>query len=220
MKKYIKYAAIIFASIINLNVANAAYMNTDAVIRDNDFDVIASVNKGDYVTTYGIDPAHPDRTLISYGNAYGSVLTEYVDEYGYVSNYETSDASNYETSYHDYTIEVSISDQCIYLMDNNSIIKSAECVTGNCGTRDTPCGTFYISNKSQGTYLSGDDYNCYVNYWMAFNGGIGIHDASWRSDFGGDIYMGNGSHGCVNVPYDIAETIYSLCDVGTTVSVY
>lgn len=217
MKKYIKYVIIILASVININsFANAAYMNSYANIRDNDGDIIAGIEKGEYVYTYGIDPAYPDRTLISFGNIYGSVLSECISDYDYVSNDEISETS----MYHNYSIEISIDNQCIYLLDSDSVIKSSECVTGNYGTRDTPCGTFYITNKSEGIYLSGADYNCYVNYWMAFNGGIGIHDASWRSDFGGDIYMGNGSHGCVNVPYDMAETIYSLCDVGTTVSVY
>lgn len=211
MKKHIK-AAIVFTSVINISVVDAAHINTNALVRDYDFDVIGSVEAGDYVTTYGIDSLYPDRTLISCGNMYGSVLTDYVSNEDYYTDYSYS--------YHDYTIEISISDQCIYLLDNNSVIKYAGCVTGNYGTRDTPCGTFYISSKSQGACLTGADYSCYVDYWMAFNGGIGIHDASWRSDFGGDIYIGNGSHGCVNVPYDMAETIYSLCDVGTTVIVY
>ena len=43
---------------------------------------------------------------------------------------------------------------------------------------------------------------------MPFDGGIGLHDASWRSEFGSDIYLYNGSHGCVNLPYDAAKIIY------------
>ena len=51
-------------------------------------------------------------------------------------------------------------------------------------------------------------------------GGFGIHDASWRSYFGGDIYKGNGSHGCVNAPHDKAAEIYEHTDLNTPVFIY
>ena len=51
-----------------------------------------------------------------------------------------------------------------------------------------------------------------MKYWMPFNGGIGLHDASWRSKFGGEIYKNSGSHGCVNLPRSVAETIYNNID--------
>ena len=47
---------------------------------------------------------------------------------------------------------------------------------------------------------------------MPFNGGIGLHDATWRSQFGGNIYVSNGSHGCVNLPYKVAEIIFNNID--------
>ncbi len=82
-------------------------------------------------------------------------------------------------------------------------------------------GTFIeISIDQQHTTLVGEDYESYVDYWLGFNGGIGIHDASWRDDFGGDIYQGNGSHGCVNTPFDKVKTIYEHVEVGTPVYVY
>ena len=43
---------------------------------------------------------------------------------------------------------------------------------------------------------------------MPFNGGIGFHDASWRSKFGGTIYQYSGSHGCINLPVDKAKLLY------------
>ena len=51
-------------------------------------------------------------------------------------------------------------------------------------------------------------------------GGWGLHDATWRSSFGGSIYKGGGSHGCVNLPYDVAEKMYQVIEVGTPVLVY
>ena len=55
---------------------------------------------------------------------------------------------------------------------------------------------------------------------MAFSGGCGIHDASWRSSFGGNIYTYNGSHGCVNTPYSAVKKIYNNTTYGTPVIVH
>jgi lipoprotein-anchoring transpeptidase ErfK/SrfK len=69
----------------------------------------------------------------------------------------------------------------------------------------------------------GDGYSSYVNYWLAFTySGCGIHDASWRSasEYGGTTYQGNGSHGCVNTPYDAVKKIYQKAGIGTYVVVY
>ena len=38
----------------------------------------------------------------------------------------------------------------------------------------------------------------------------GVHDASWKEASAGDIYMRNGSHGCINLPRDKAEEIYGI----------
>ena len=55
---------------------------------------------------------------------------------------------------------------------------------------------------------------------MPFNGGVGLHDASWRSSFGGSIYNGGGSHGCINLPYSAAQTIFGSISKGDPVIVY
>lgn len=55
---------------------------------------------------------------------------------------------------------------------------------------------------------------------MPFNGGIGIHDAIWRSQFGGNIYKTNGSHGCVNAPPYLAQKIFENIEPGTPIVCY
>ena len=55
---------------------------------------------------------------------------------------------------------------------------------------------------------------------MPFNGGIGLHDANWRSKFGGTIYQTNGSHGCINLPPDQAKIIYETIDKGYPILLY
>ena len=65
-----------------------------------------------------------------------------------------------------------------------------------------------------------EEYESDVKYWMAFYEGQGLHDASWRSSFGGNIYKHNGSHGCVNIPLDKAEALYDMVEVGTPVVMF
>ena len=64
------------------------------------------------------------------------------------------------------------------------------------------------TKKPDGTYK----YEEPVDYWMPFDGGIGFHDAPWRDAFGGDIYLTNGSHGCINLPPENAAVLYSIID--------
>ena len=94
-------------------------------------------------------------------------------------------------------------------------------VTGDAYLHPTPTGTFYLNGgKAQNVTLVGEDYETPVNYWMPFIGGAyGMHDATWRSAFGGTIYRGNGSHGCVNMPYEKAKELYFMIPVGTMVIV-
>lgn len=47
-----------------------------------------------------------------------------------------------------------------------------------------------------------------------------MHDASWRSSFGGTIYKTNGSHGCINLPPAVAKTIYENISQGDPVLCY
>ena len=47
-----------------------------------------------------------------------------------------------------------------------------------------------------------------------------MHDATWRNEFGGNIYRTNGSHGCINLPYSIAQEIYSYVEKDTPVICY
>lgn len=100
------------------------------------------------------------------------------------------------------------------------------CVTGNVRNgHSTPTGVFFLKNKNRKVYLEGynDDgskYSSFVEYWMRFNQGIGMHDASWRYNFGGNIYLTGGSHGCVNMPKDAAAITYENIDETMPIIVY
>ena len=96
---------------------------------------------------------------------------------------------------------------------------STSVVTGTRGVNDTPRGSFRLQWKARNVYLRGPDYKTFVNYWMPIYGDIGLHDATWRSSFGGGIYYSNGSHGCINLPYWAAQSIYYNAPTGILVKV-
>ena len=77
-----------------------------------------------------------------------------------------------------------------------------------------------MNYKQKGATLKGAGYSSNVSYWMPFNGNIGLHDASWRSSFGGNIYKTNGTHGCVNMPKYLAKKIFENIKAGTPVICY
>ena len=118
-------------------------------------------------------------------------------------------------------IEVSLDQQHMWYYINDEIYVSTDVVTGNYGSMDTPKGYWRVNNKAHPCTLVGAGYVSYVDYWMSFIGGShGIHDASWRSTFGGTIYKGNGSHGCINTPFKNVKKMYAKVTVGTPVIVY
>ena len=84
----------------------------------------------------------------------------------------------------------------------------------------TPPGLFSLTYKQKDAVLRGEGYASPVDFWMPFNGGIGFHDASWRNQFGGTIYKTNGSHGCINMPYNAAKTLYENVYAGMPVICY
>ncbi len=118
-------------------------------------------------------------------------------------------------------VEVDLINQKVWLYKDGEQILETDCVTGTYGTsRQTPGGVYDINGKQSPAVLRGADYASPVSYWMPFNGGIGLHDATWRSTFGGEIFRTNGSHGCVNLPLDAAEIIYETVTIGYPVVCY
>ena len=122
-------------------------------------------------------------------------------------------------------VEVDITNQTVYCYINQDLVVVTPCVTGNAWAHPTSVGHFRINSKERNRYLQGYNsngtrYKSWVNFWMPFNGGQGLHDAGWRSSFGGTIYQSGGSHGCVNMPYDAAAAIYNVSWVGMPVIVH
>ncbi|MCR5770169.1 MAG: L,D-transpeptidase/peptidoglycan binding protein [Butyrivibrio sp.] len=118
-------------------------------------------------------------------------------------------------------VEISIDDQHLYYYKDGELVLDCDIVTGNVKLgRDTPTGVYYVYGKAKNRYLRGRGYVSFVKFWMPVYKGVGIHDASWRDEFGGDIYTDSGSHGCINLPSDKAEELYGYVEVGTPVVIY
>ncbi len=122
-------------------------------------------------------------------------------------------------------IEVNLSRQQAWAYENGQVVYSTPITSGATGAGfPTVTGLFSVYYKATNTYLNGRqygyNYNVFVKYWMPFYSGYGLHDASWRSSFGGSDYYYGGSHGCVNLPDAAAAFLYNWADVGTPVWVH
>ena len=112
-------------------------------------------------------------------------------------------------------VEISIANQRLWYYKDGKQIVEAPVVTGNPYMGySTPTGTFSLTYKTRNATLNGfnadgSEYASPVSYWMPFYGNYGMHDAPWRGSFGGRIYRGNGSHGCVNMPIWAAKAVYN-----------
>ena len=146
-------------------------------------------------------------------------------------------------------IEVNLSEQKVFGYKDGKLIAKGDCVSGKEAAGMGTCiGLYKIQDKLSPTVLRGEkvpvtktetkknkkgkkvkkttttyeySYESPVTYWIQFNGGIGLHDAAgWRSQYGGSIYYYSGSHGCVNLPLDLAKTLYQNYELGDPVIVY
>lgn len=190
------------------------------------FDPVYYVNKyPDVYAAFGGDVSKLYQHYVLFGIKEGRYQNQYEEDHNLVntSNIGISNPANIQPvpGYTTY-VDIDISSQTVTYFENGVIKLQTPCVTGlDNGKRNTPCGTYKILTKVPGKRLKGKTWNCWVNRWMKFtNSNIGLHDASWRSNFGGDIYKTNGSHGCVNLPKEASYQLYDIVNVGTTVIVH
>ena len=134
--------------------------------------------------------------------------------YQTAASYGTPD---YGTTY----VEINLTAQHLFFYQDGKLMMESDFVSGNSAKGyDTPAGVYSITYKQRDATLTGENYRTPVSYWMPFNKNIGMHDANWRSSFGGTIYKTNGSHGCINMPPAKAQEMYSYVQKGTPVICY
>ena len=119
-------------------------------------------------------------------------------------------------------IEICIARQKMWVHVDGEIVVETPVVTGNPSKgNETPSGGVWaIDYKQENAVLVGATYRQPVKYWIAFNGGVGIHDLQSRAYFGGTIYLTNGSHGCINTPLEAVKQVYEIAQPGMPVIVY
>lgn len=140
--------------------------------------------------------------------------------------YEQEGWGNGKDDIGDTYVETDISRQHVWCVVDGKTVVSTDVVTGNVSEGNgTPCGIFPLMYKTSPATLEGENadgskYKTPVTYWMPFYAGCGFHDATWRSAFGGTIYQGGGSHGCVNMPYSEAKKLYGYVEAGMPIIVH
>ncbi len=118
-------------------------------------------------------------------------------------------------------VEVNLTAQHLYYYKDGALVVETDFVSGNDAKGwSTPPGAYGLYYKQRDKTLRGEGYATPVSFWMPFNGGVGFHDANWRRDFGGNYYKRNGSHGCVNMPYSAAQTLFDNIEAGCAILVY
>ncbi|SFH04252.1 Putative peptidoglycan binding domain-containing protein [Desulfotomaculum arcticum] len=118
-------------------------------------------------------------------------------------------------------VEINITRQHLWFYKDGKLITQGPIVTGNPNRGNaTVTGTFMLNYKQKSTTLRGAGYAAEVKYWMPFYGNVGIHDASWRYAFGGQIYKSAGTHGCINAPLHLAKAIFDNIEEGVPIISY
>ena len=117
-------------------------------------------------------------------------------------------------------IEVSLDEQYMWYYVDGEVFVETPITSGSYAHGGTDPRVVYVYTKIPNKWLTGPTWHSFVKYWVAIQGAIGIHDASWRSVYGGDEYKYRGSHGCINTPEEAMKKIYDNVEIGTPVIVY
>lgn len=135
--------------------------------------------------------------------------------------YAQKAASHGANDYGDTYVEINLTAQHLFYYKDGVKVVESDFVSGSLSKGwGTPAGTYPLTYKQRDATLKGENYRTPVDYWMPFNGGIGMHDATWRGTFGGTIYKTSGSHGCINLPHSVAKKIFENIQAGTPVICY
>lgn len=218
------------------------YVKDDAVFEEKLRSYVAQL--ADQVDTLGKDReftnAYGDTITVPLGN-YGwqidqkseiAQLRENLDNQEVVTRepaYASREISTENSGLGGTYVEIDLTGQHLWFYQDGEQVFDTDIVSGMMtAKRYTPPGTYTIAYKQKDRVLRGEpvppdnkpEYETPVDFWMPFNGGIGMHDATWNPYFGGERYVWNGSHGCINLSYSAAKAMYSYVEKGTPVICY
>lgn len=222
---------------------DGSYFKDENVWNQNIEDFVTnqlSLLSDDVGKTREFKPTDKDNTVLVEGGNYGyqidkeaeiQKLKEELENQKIVSRepcYQKREVSSENYGLGKSYVEIDLTRQKVWVYVDGNLEIETDCVTG-CVNKgyETPTGIFTLTYKEKDRVLRGRklstggyEYEAPVDYWMPFNGAIGLHDASWKDAFGGDIYINNGSRGCINLPLWAAEKLYSIINNEMPIIVY
>lgn len=223
-----------------------AYINANHVVESKEAEIVGKTQKVLYATndTVLVVPDYLSSTgealevkidalecFEVYEELDDSYLVQTIDYVGYIAK------DNLEELNGTFVV-VDISNQELRLYKDNEAIFKCPVVTGTpTKDRHTDEGLWDVYDISYNRALIGPGYSSPIDIMIKFHGGEGLHDAEyhsceywqkkgrdphgWRalSEFGGNTYLTNGSHGCVNMRHDDVFYVAEFIDIGTPVLV-
>lgn len=165
--------------------------------------------------------------MLEDGESVDSVEPVYVEDGGYVYKGKEG-ARTADDDIGNTYIEVDLSAQHMWYYLDGELDYECDIVSGQTtsAARTTLEGVYKLWNKQtnyrmKDSNADGEEWDTTCNYWNNISlCGIGMHDSVWRGGFGGEIYKWNGSHGCINMPYDGAKYLYDNVELETPVVMY
>ena len=170
----------------------------------NSYGQLATVSGGDY--GYEISVTGETEAIINALKNGESIRREPI---------ETANSQGYrENEISGSYVEINLTSQYLWYYKDGKLITQGGIVTGDeSRRRTTPQGVYKLDYKQRNATLRGPGYATPVSFWMPFNGGIGIHDATWRGSFGGSIYKYNGTD--YTTVEDVRQAIWNRPSGGT-----
>lgn len=110
-------------------------------------------------------------------------------------------------------VEVDLTKQHLWMYKEGKLIVESDFVSGTMTpARVTPLAFSGYTIKNHRLFFEAQNRAIVTRHRFLsgcrLTAGIGFHDATWRGSFGGQIFWNSGSHGCINLPYSAAQTIY------------
>jgi len=107
-------------------------------------------------------------------------------------------------------IVISLADQRLYAFHDHQLLAWSNVSTGRSGY-ETPTGDFNVSEKDVDHYSSLYDAAPMPYFMRLTDSGVGMH-AGWLPGY-------PASHGCVRLPFGMAQKLYDRVDSGTPVQI-
>ena len=238
------------SEVVDADIIGACYKldeNYDIVFSDTPLQKFVQRMKKKY-DTYEINryfPAHDGQTRLLEGGTYGWIMNYYtstdqlvnmvkakqkVDATDFVWNQTAAshvDGRDYGNTY----VECDLDIQHGYVWWDGELVMDMDFVSGDATHPGyyTWEGCYFVADMERDHIMRGErdengvpEYERPCSYWMNFipEVGIGLHDLA-RIWYGGDIYLRNGSHGCINLRLEDAKKIYEeYCYIGLPVITY